>query len=158
MYAIQSVSLRKVTEYGAVKTNECGLRADCWQLLALLRDSAHMAGSHARKSRKVGTWLAAMCELPAFLLYTHNHNPGTCIRGTPAPGLGAATPGRVILTLRAPPRPVHAGCAFRLLLNLCIEDLNLIPVVSVLLIFASLPDCIQNQTAVSDILRLLSDF
>ena len=23
MYAIQSVSLRKVTEYGAVKTNEC---------------------------------------------------------------------------------------------------------------------------------------
>ena len=43
-----------------------------------------------------------MCGLPAFLLYTHTQNPGTCIRGTPAPGLGAATPGRVILTLRAP--------------------------------------------------------
>ena len=78
----------------------CGLQANCWQLLALLRDSAHMAGSHVRKSRKVGTWLAAMCGLPAFLLYTHTQNPGTCIRGTPVPGLGAATPGRVILTLR----------------------------------------------------------
>jgi hypothetical protein len=39
-----------------------------------------------------------------------------------------------------------------------IEDLNLIPAVFVLLFFASLPDCIQNQTAVSDPLRLLSDF
>jgi hypothetical protein len=39
-----------------------------------------------------------------------------------------------------------------------IEDLNLNPPVSVLLIFASLPDCSQNQTAVSDTLRLLSDF
>jgi hypothetical protein len=39
-----------------------------------------------------------------------------------------------------------------------IEDLFLIPAVSVLLIFASLPDCNQNQTAVSDTLRLLSDF
>jgi hypothetical protein len=39
-----------------------------------------------------------------------------------------------------------------------IEDLNLNPPVSVLLIFASLPDCTQNQTAVSDTLRLLSDF
>jgi hypothetical protein len=42
-----------------------------------------------------------------------------------------------------------------------IEDLNLIPgagAVSVLLIFASLPDCSQNQTAVSDTLQLLSDF
>jgi hypothetical protein len=40
------------------------------------------------------------------------------------------------------------------------EDLNLNPPVSVLLIFASvpLPDCSQNQTAVSDTLRLLSDF
>ena len=46
-----------------------------------------MAGSHVWVNR--------------FLLYTHNQNPGTCIRGTPAPGLGAATPGRVILTLRA---------------------------------------------------------
>jgi hypothetical protein len=30
--------------------------------------------------------------------------------------------------------------------------------VFVLLLFASLPDCSQNQTAVSDTLRLLSDF
>ena len=29
---------------------------------------------------------------------------------------------------------------------------------AVLLLFASLPDCSQNQTAVSDTLRLLSDF
>jgi hypothetical protein len=85
----------------------CGLQANCWQLLALLRDSAHMASSHVRKSRKAGTWLAAMCGLPAFLLCTHTHNPGTRIRGTPVPGLGAATPGRVILTLRAAAR-VHA--------------------------------------------------
>jgi hypothetical protein len=35
---------------------------------------------------------------------------------------------------------------------------NLNPPVSVLLIFASLPDCSQNQIAVSDTLRLLSDF
>ena len=48
-----------------------------------------------------------MCGLSAFLLYTHTQNPGTCIRGTPVPGLGAATPGRVILTLRAPPREQH---------------------------------------------------
>ena len=46
----------------------CGLRANCWQLLALLRDSSHVDGSHVRKS--------------AFLLYTHTQNPGTCIRGT----------------------------------------------------------------------------
>ena len=67
-----------------------------------------MAGSHVRKSRKAGTWLAAMCGLPAFLLYAHTQNLGTRIRGTPVPGLGAATLGRVILTLRAP--PVHASC------------------------------------------------
>ena len=30
--------------------------------------------------------------------------------------------------------------------------------VFVLLLFATLPDCSQNQTAVSDTLRLLSDF
>jgi hypothetical protein len=30
--------------------------------------------------------------------------------------------------------------------------------VFMLLLFASLPDCSQNQTAVSDTLRLLSDF
>ena len=30
--------------------------------------------------------------------------------------------------------------------------------VFILLLFASLPDCSQNQTAVSDTLRLLSDF
>jgi hypothetical protein len=39
-----------------------------------------------------------------------------------------------------------------------IEDLNLNPPVLVLLIFAPLPDCSQNKTAVSDTLRLLSDF
>lgn len=40
----------------------------------------------------------------------------------------------------------------------CIEVLNLRPPVSVLLLFATLPECSQNQTAVSDTLRLLSDF
>jgi hypothetical protein len=35
------------------------LRAYCWQLLALLRDSAHMAGSHVRKSRKAPASKAA---------------------------------------------------------------------------------------------------
>ena len=42
-----------------------------------------------------------------------------------------------------------------------VEDLNLNPAVSVLeflLIFALLPDYRENQTAVSDTLRLLSDF
>ena len=39
-----------------------------------------------------------------------------------------------------------------------IEDFFLRPAVSVLLLFASLPDCSQNQTAVSDTLRLFSDF
>ena len=39
-----------------------------------------------------------------------------------------------------------------------LEDFFLRPVVSVLLLFTSLPDCSQNQTAVSDALRLLSDF
>ena len=39
-----------------------------------------------------------------------------------------------------------------------IEDFFLRPAVSVLLLFASLPDYSQNQTAVSDALRLLSDF
>ena len=39
-----------------------------------------------------------------------------------------------------------------------IEVLNLRPAVSVLLLFATLPECSQNQTAVSDSLRLLSDF
>ena len=50
-------------------------------------------------------------------------------------------------------------CAAPATVNLSdIEDLSLNPVVSVLLIFAYLPDCIQNQTAVSDTLRLLFDF
>jgi hypothetical protein len=39
-----------------------------------------------------------------------------------------------------------------------IEDLFLNPAVLVLLFFAPLPDCSQNQIAVSDALRLLSDF
>ena len=39
-----------------------------------------------------------------------------------------------------------------------IEDLNVKVHVFILLLFASLPDCSQNQTAVSDPLRLLSDF
>jgi hypothetical protein len=60
-----------------------------------------MADSHLRKSRKAGTWLAAIRGLPAFPLYTHTQNPGTRIRRTPVPGLAAATLGRVILTLRA---------------------------------------------------------
>ena len=38
------------------------------------------------------------------------------------------------------------------------EDLNLNPLVSVLLLFASVSDCSQNQITVSDTLRLLSDF
>jgi hypothetical protein len=41
---------------------------------------------------------------------------------------------------------------------LSIEVLNVNAGVSVLLIFASLPDCSQNQTAVFDTLRSLSDF
>ena len=40
----------------------------------------------------------------------------------------------------------------------CIEVLNVKVHVFVLLLFATLPDCSQNQTAVSDTLRLLSDF
>ena len=39
-----------------------------------------------------------------------------------------------------------------------VEVLNLNPAVLVLLIFASIPDCSQNQTAVSDTQHLLSDF
>ena len=39
-----------------------------------------------------------------------------------------------------------------------IEDLFLRPAVSVLLFFATIPECSQNQTAVSDTLRLFSDF
>ena len=41
---------------------------------------------------------------------------------------------------------------------LYIEVLNVKVHVFVLLLFATLPDCSQNQTAVSDTLRLLSDF
>jgi hypothetical protein len=44
------------------------------------------------------------------------------------------------------------------LMFLSIEVLNVEVGVSVLLIFASLPDCSQNQTAVSDTQHLLSDF
>jgi hypothetical protein len=44
------------------------------------------------------------------------------------------------------------------IIHLKIEDLNLNPAVSVLLLFASSPDGSQNQTAVSDTLRLLFDF
>ena len=38
------------------------------------------------------------------------------------------------------------------------EVLNVKVHVFILLLFASLPDCTQNQTAVSDTLKLLSDF
>jgi hypothetical protein len=42
--------------------------------------------------------------------------------------------------------------------NTRIEVLNVKVGVFILLIFATLPECSQNQTAVSDTLRLLSDF
>jgi hypothetical protein len=50
-------------------------RAHGWQPWAEIQESRHMAGSHVWATRN--------------LLYTHTQNPGTCIRGTPAPGLGA---------------------------------------------------------------------
>jgi hypothetical protein len=40
----------------------------------------------------------------------------------------------------------------------CIEVLFVKVTVFILLLFATLPECSQNQTAVSDTLRLLSDF
>jgi hypothetical protein len=86
----------------------CGLRANRWQLPAMLHDSAHMAGNHVRKSKKASTWLAAMCGLPAFLLYTHTQNPGTCVTGTPIPGLGATTPGT--FSLHSEPRWRRLRC------------------------------------------------
>ena len=46
----------------------------------------------------------------------------------------------------------------RWLTNTPTEVLNVKVHVFVLLLFATLPDCSQNQTAVSDTLRLLSDF
>ena len=42
--------------------------------------------------------------------------------------------------------------------NWSIEVLNVKVHVFILLLFASVPDCIQNQTTVSDTLHLLSDF
>jgi hypothetical protein len=85
------------------------LWANSWQLLALLRDNAHLASSRVRKSRKAGTWLAAMCWLLTFLLYTHTQNPGTCFRGTLVSGLNAATMVAKVscnLTPRHPPSQV----------------------------------------------------
>jgi hypothetical protein len=55
-------------------------------------------------------------------------------------------------------RNIRGGKFCSVLSEATIEDLNLNPPVSVLLIFASVPDCSQNQTALSDTLRLLSDF
>jgi hypothetical protein len=55
---------------------------------------------------------------------------------------------------RRDPRRARAVVAQRVC---AMEDLNLNPAVSVLLLFASLPDCGQNEIAVSDTLRLLSD-
>jgi hypothetical protein len=52
--------------------------------------------------------------------------------------------------------PYSSGCTDSL--ATAIEVLNVKVHVFVLLHFASLPDCSQNQTAVSDTLRLLSDF
>ena len=49
---------------------------------------------------------------------------------------------------------IHTNNTYRL----HIEDLFLRPAVSVLLLFVTLPDWTQNQTAVSDTLRLFSDF
>ena len=38
--------------HGLAIARICGSWANCWQLVALLRDSAHVAGSHVQKSRK----------------------------------------------------------------------------------------------------------
>jgi hypothetical protein len=51
----------------------------------------------------------------------------------------------------------YVGLA-RVRVRLCIEVLFVNVTVFILLIFATLPECSQNQTAVSDTLRLLSDF
>ena len=77
----------------------------------MLCDSANVAGSHLQKSRKVGTWFAARCGFPAFLLYAHAQiQVSRCIRRTPVPGLGAGTPGRVITSLHS---ELHAWARVR---------------------------------------------
>ena len=58
---------------------------------------------------------------------------------------------RIVLNFSIYKRKYRAACRR-------IEVLNVKVGVSILLLFASLPDCSQNQTAVSDTLRLLSDF
>ena len=72
----------------------------------------------------------------------------------------AACPGTVDFSFQAV-RAAGKKLQIRTLLkteHVFIEVLNVKVHVFVLLLFATLPDCSQNQTAVSDTLRLLSDF
>ena len=77
----------------------------------------------------------------------------------------------VALTVRRPKHPSLVWCITIFLyetfsrliprdsnLGHHIEVLFVKPTVFILLLFATLPECSQNQTAVSDTLRLLSDF
>jgi hypothetical protein len=75
---------QQLTVVGAVARQH----AHGWQPCAEIQESRHIAGSHVWVTR--------------FSIVHAHQNPSTRIIGTPAPGLGAATPGRVILTLRAP--------------------------------------------------------
>ena len=64
-----------------------------WQPCTEIQKSRHMAGSHVRVIR-----------FSTVRAHPESGYSSTCIRGTPVPGLGSATPGRVILTLRPPAR------------------------------------------------------
>jgi hypothetical protein len=66
----------------------------------------------------------------------------------------------ILLVLKFSTRSRSTAVDLNLVLNLvhCIEVLFVKVTVFILLLFATLPECSQNQTAVSDTLRFLYDF
>ena len=85
--------------HGLAIARICGLRANCWQLLALLRDSAHMAGSHVacpeiQESRHMA---GSHVWVTRFSIVHAHPESGYVYQRYPSTGFRCYNPGRVIL-------------------------------------------------------------
>ena len=83
------------------------LQAQALDHLALLRDSAQVAGSHLLKSRKAGTWLAAIPGVTRFTIVHAHPESGYAYQTYPGTGFSCCNPGA-----RYPYTPSTAGAPY----------------------------------------------
>jgi hypothetical protein len=97
--------------HGLAIARICGLQANCWQLLALLRDSAHMAGSHVacpeiQESRHMAGSHVWVTKFSTRFSIVHAHTEsGYVYQRYPGTGFRCGNPGA-----RYSYTPSGAGC------------------------------------------------